>query len=102
MFVYGDRRVAQRLGYADVIVPGPLQSALLESFLRRRLRGWTLHRLSLTFRVSLIAHEPIVLSAVVVEHEDSTHPSTLLCDLSLENRDGERAAVGTAELCRNA
>ena len=96
--LFTDRAFARALGYADVIVPGPLQSALLEAMLRRRLRGWELHRLALTFRVSVIAREPIALAAVVVERHLRRDGTTLLCDLALENRDGERAALGTAEL----
>jgi hydroxyacyl-ACP dehydratase HTD2-like protein with hotdog domain len=100
--VFTDRAFARALGYADVIVPGPLQSALLEAFLRERLPGWTLHRLSLTFRVSLIAREPISLAAVAVEHSAQRRDALLVCDLSLENGNGERAALGLAELTRKS
>ncbi len=96
--LFTDRAFARSLGYADVIVPGPLQSGLLEAMLRRRLPGWELRRLSLTFRVSVIAREPIALAAVVVEHHRRPDCTALLYDLTLENREGERAALGTAEL----
>lgn len=98
--MFTDSAFARALGYTDVIVPGPLQSALLEAFLRERLPGWTLRRLSLTFRVSLIAREPISLAAVVVEHAPQRSGAMLVCDLWLENGDGERAALGLAELRR--
>ena len=100
--MFTDSAFARALGYADVIVPGPLQSALLEAFLHEYLPGWTLGRLSLTFRVSLIAGEPITLAAVVVEHVLERGAAMLVCDLSLENRDGERAALGLAELTRDS
>lgn len=100
--MFTDSAFARALGYADVIVPGPLQSALIEAFLRERLPGWTLSRLSLTFRVSLIARELISLAAVVVEHARQRSGAKLVCDLSLENGEGERAALGLAELRREA
>ena len=100
--LFTDRTFARSLGYADVIVPGPLQSALLEALVRQWLPGWTLHRLSLTFRLSLTAREPIALSVVVIEHRRHRAATALVCDLSLENRDGERAALGMVELTRNA
>lgn len=96
--LFTDRAFAGSLGYADVIVPGPLQSALIESMLRRWLPGWQLQRLGLTFRVSLIAGEPIVLAAIVVERHMRRDSTALVCDLSLENSDGDRAALGVAEL----
>jgi acyl dehydratase len=100
--LFTDRAFARSLGYADVIVPGPLQSALLEAMLRRHLSGWTLRHLSMTFRISVLADEPIALAAVVVERHLRHDHTALTCDLSLENRDGERAALGTAELYRAA
>lgn len=96
--MFTDRAFARGLGYADVIVPGPLQSALLEAMLRRRLPGWELRRLAVTFRMSMTAYEPIALAMVVVERHLRRDYTVVIGDLSLENRDGERAALGTAEL----
>jgi len=98
--LFVDPGFARSLGYPDVIVPGPLQSALMEAMLRRRLAGWTLRHLSMTFRISVIANEPIAMATVVIERLRQGDRGTLICDLSLENRDGERAALGTAELTR--
>jgi len=99
---FTDRTFARSLGYHDVIVPGPLQSALLEALLRRQLPGWDLRSLAVTFRVSVIADEPIALSAVIVERHPRPDGVGLVCDLSLENRHGERAALGSAQLFRRA
>jgi acyl dehydratase len=93
-----DRDFAASLGYADVIVPGPLQSALLESMLRRQLPGWGLRQLTLSFRVSVVACQPITLTAIVVERHLRHSGTSLLCDLAIENDDGERTALGTAAL----
>jgi hydroxyacyl-ACP dehydratase HTD2-like protein with hotdog domain len=99
---FTDRTFARSLGYDDVIVPGPLQSALLEALLRRRLPSWDLRSLAVTFRVSVIADEPIALSAVIVERHPRRDGVGLVCDLSLENQHGERAATGSAQLFRSA
>lgn len=96
--LFTDVRYARSLGYADVIVPGPLLSAMLERFLRRRYSGLALRRLAVTFRVSVIAAEPITLAAVVIEQRWHDAHMAIVCDLSIENSDGERAALGTAEL----
>jgi acyl dehydratase len=97
---FTDRADARSLGYGDVIVPGPLLSALLEMMLRRHLQEWELRRLALTFRRSVVAGEPIALAAVVVERHLDSRGALLVCDLSLENGDGERAVLGAAELFR--
>ena len=94
--LFSDAEFARELGYADVIVPGPVQSALLEALLARHLPRWDLVDLSLTFRVSVIAGEPISLTAMVIEADDQGH--RLVLDLTVENSHAERAAVGTATL----
>jgi acyl dehydratase len=92
---FSDADFARGLGFADVIVPGPMQSALFEALLARNLPGWRLAELSLTFRVSVIAGEPIVMSALVVERDQA---GAVVADLTLENSSGERAATGIARL----
>jgi hydroxyacyl-ACP dehydratase HTD2-like protein with hotdog domain len=94
--LFSDADFARRLGFADVIVPGPIQSALLEGLLARHLPGWDLVDLSLSFRISVIAAEPITLSALVTELDQRDR--RLVVDLTIENSHGERAAVGTATL----
>jgi hydroxyacyl-ACP dehydratase HTD2-like protein with hotdog domain len=96
--LFVDRRYAQGLGYEDVIVPGPVQSALLERMLRRSLPAWNLWRLSISFRIPLVASEPIALTATVVEHHLRCDGEWLTCDLWIDNGSGERAAIGTADL----
>lgn len=95
-----EQNAARTMGFANVIVPGPLQSALLEAMLRDRLPAWRLQRLQLVFRVSVAAGEPISMSAIVVERHEREARSTVICDLALENGGGDRTALGTAELCR--
>ena len=92
---FSDVDFARGLGFADVIVPGPMQSAFFEALLARNLPGWRLAELSLTFRVSVIAGEPIVITALVVEMAEA---GSVVVDLTLENSSGERAATGTARL----
>jgi hydroxyacyl-ACP dehydratase HTD2-like protein with hotdog domain len=93
---FSDPSSARRLGFADVIVPGPMQSALFEDLRTRRLPTWSLVDLSLSFRVSVVVGEPIALRAIVIEL--SADHDRLVADLTLENRSGDRAAVGTATL----
>jgi hydroxyacyl-ACP dehydratase HTD2-like protein with hotdog domain len=100
MALFVDRAAAHALGYRDVIVPGPLQAAILETMLRNALHDWTLRRIGMTFRVSVHALEPIALTAIVVEHHLRPGGDLAVCDLSIENSDGERAALGVAELVR--
>ena len=93
---------AHRLGFPDIIVPAPMQSAFLEQMLRRQLPGWRLRRFSLTFRVSVISGEPLTLSGVVTERTEQPDAVHLRCDLMLENAEHDRAATGTAELSRRS
>ncbi|MDX2167542.1 MAG: hypothetical protein SF182_10785 [Deltaproteobacteria bacterium] len=98
--LFVDRRAAQRLGFADVIVPGPLQSALLEDLLVRALPEWSLQALSCTFRISLVAAEAIALRVIATEVASRADALTLAADLTIENTDGESAAIGDATLRR--
>ncbi len=98
--LFVDSAFARSIGYPDVIVPGPLQAALLEHMLVSRLPGWRLEQISLTFRVSVIASEALVLSALVIGFDAHDPRAALLLDLTLENDRGEGAAVGTATLER--
>lgn len=94
--LFTDRGFARRAGFRDVVVPGPLQSALIEDLLTRQLPTWRFVELSLSFRVSIIAGEPITMSAVVIEIDDAGR--RLVVDLTIENSHAERAAVGSATL----
>lgn len=94
--LFSDRRFARRVGFADVIVPGPMQSTLFEGLLTTNLPGWNLTDLSLTFRISVLVDEPIALTAIVTEM--SPQGDRLVADLTLENGSGERAAAGVAVL----
>lgn len=98
--LFVDPTFARQLGFADVIVPGPLQAALLERLIATRLPEWRLERISLSFRISVIAAELITLSALVIEAEPLDPAASLVLDLTVENARGERAAVGTATLRR--
>jgi acyl dehydratase len=91
---------ARALGYRDVLVPGPMLSAFLEHFVRQELPGWSLERLSVTFRVPTITGDGIVLSGVVTEHHAAADAERLVCDLVVEHAAGERAVTGTATLRR--
>jgi len=98
--LFVDSAFARSIGYADVIVPGPLQAALLEHMLAAHLPNWQLHQISLTFRVSVIASEAIALSALVIGYDAHEPRAPMVLDLALENARGEGAAVGTATLRR--
>jgi acyl dehydratase len=94
--LFSDRQFARRIGFADVIVPGPIQATLFERLLNDRLSAWRLTGISLSFRVSVIVGEPIALRATVIEL--SPGRDRLVADLVLENSHGEVATAGTATL----
>lgn len=96
--LFVDRDFALSLGYRDVIVPGPMQSACLEQFLRKQLPGWRLESLSVTFRMAMITADLIKLSAVVTEVHTIGSRARLDCDLIIESSDGERTTTGQATL----
>jgi acyl dehydratase len=93
-----DPTFAARLGYRDVIVPGPMQTAFLEQLLRRHFRGWCLEQLGTTFRISVITNDTITLRGVVTEVYHQPDGIRVVCDLLIENGDGERATTGQATL----
>jgi acyl dehydratase len=88
---------ARDMGYAGVIVPGPFLSACFENLLAGALPDWTLTHLGTTFRLPVLAGEVIRLSAVATELPEPGHA---ICDLLLENSEGERAVTGVAEVWR--
>jgi hypothetical protein len=65
--LFHDPRGSQHLGYANLVVPGPLQTALVDRAIRLRLPAWTAVRLDMTFRQSLLADQPLVIEGVVVD-----------------------------------
>lgn len=96
--LFVDRAVAERLGYRDVIVPGPMQAAFLEQMIRRHFRGWQLERLSTTFRISVIAGDPIVLRGVITEVHHASDPPWVVCEVMIESSEGERTTTAQATL----
>jgi hydroxyacyl-ACP dehydratase HTD2-like protein with hotdog domain len=98
--MFADHRAARALGFADVIVPGPLQAALLEDLLSRHLPDWEVTALAFTFRISLIAAEPITLSVTVTESGEAPDARYLGVEFTIENAQLERATLGSATLRR--
>jgi acyl dehydratase len=96
--LFVDREFMQQQGFRDVIVPGPMQTAFLEQMLRRHFPAWQLERLSATFRISVVTGEPIVLSGVVTEVHQTRTGRRVVCDLVIENAEGDRATTGSAVL----
>ncbi len=96
--LFVDRDFMQREGFRDVIVPGPMQTAFLEQMLRRHFPGWQLERLSATFRISVVTGEPVVLSGVITEVHQTRTGLRVVCDLVIENAEGDRATTGAAVL----
>jgi len=99
--LFVDPGFARRLGYRDVIVPGPMQTAFLEQFLQQQLPGFTLESISVTFRMSVIGGDPLSLSGVVTELDEGSTGTRITCDVMIANADGERATIGQATLRRD-
>ncbi len=105
--LFTDAAYAQRLGFADIIVPGPMLTAFIERFLRAELPGWRLQRLSTTFRVPTPIDRSLVFRGAITEHHELADGERLVCDILIEHHDpqpdrthGERAVTGTATLYR--
>ncbi len=79
--LFHDKQASVDLGYADLVVPGPMQSAFIDFWLRDLMPEWELQNLSMTFRQSLIAGDPLRITAVVVDESATTR--TL--DITVEN-----------------
>jgi len=93
--LFTDRLRAIDLGYQDLVVPGPMLSAFVGQMLRRAIPEWPMRTLSMTFRQSLLADEPVVLTALVTERGAGPR---LRCDLVIESGAGEICAIGSASL----
>lgn len=96
-----DSTAAQGLGFAGVIVPGPMQAALMERMLRSRLAEWRLVQMSFSFRISVYAGEAIEMSGLVTDRATAQGIERLALDVWIDNANGERAAVGSARLLRD-
>jgi hypothetical protein len=93
--LFTDRLRAIDLGYQDLVVPGPMLSAFVGQMLRRAIPEWPIRTLSMTFRQSLLADEPVVLTALVTERGAGQR---LRCDLVIESGAGDICAIGSASL----
>lgn len=95
--LFHDRAGSQALGYDDLVVPGPMQSAFVDSLLGAKLPDWRIVALSMTFRQSLLASEALEIEGIVV---DAVRDERTL-DIVVRNPlHGETASVGTALLRR--
>jgi hypothetical protein len=93
--LFHDREGSHALGYDDLVVPGPMQSAFVDYLLTTKLPDWRIARLSMTFRQSILAGEALDIEGVVVDVGSEDH--TL--DIVIRNAaNGETASVGTAVL----
>lgn len=96
--LFHDREGARDLGYADLVVPGPMQSAFVERLLANVLADWRTVQMSMTFRQSLLAGEPIEIHGVIVDADRDR--ST--CEVVIRNRQsGETTSTGTLVLARS-
>jgi acyl dehydratase len=98
--LFTDPVAARALGYRGLVVPGPMLAAFLEQFLRQELPGWSLERLSTTFRVPTISGDTVILRGVVTEHHELADGERIVCDLVIEHDNGEHAVTSTATLRR--
>lgn len=98
--LFVDAGIARAHGLAGVIAPGPMLTAYLEQYVRRRVSGWVLEALGVTFRVPTVAGSEIELRGVVSEHHEMADGERLVCDLVVVHADGTVAVTGTARLFR--
>ncbi len=88
---------SRQLGYADLVVPGPMQSAITERLLSQQLPNWRAVRLDMTFRQSLLATDPMAIQGVVVDSDDDRR----ICDIIIRHAaTGETTSAGTMTLLR--
>jgi hydroxyacyl-ACP dehydratase HTD2-like protein with hotdog domain len=95
-----DADYARSRGYRGVVVPGPLLTAFLEHYLRARLPGWRLERLSTSFRVPTITGDHLRFRGAITEHHATADGERLVCDVVIEHSSGDRAVTATATLRR--
>jgi len=67
--LFHDPRGSRELGYANLVVPGPLQSAVVDRAFALGLPKFTAVRLDMTFRQSLLADQPMAIEGVVVDSD---------------------------------
>lgn len=95
--LFHDRGRSDALGYADLVVPGPMQSAFVDHLLAAALGQWRATRLNMTFRQSLLADERLEIEATVVEAEGESRTAEIVIRNAAS---GETTSVGTATLAR--
>jgi hypothetical protein len=93
--LFHDRAGSQALGYDDLVVPGPMQSAFIDCLLGAKLPEWRTVALSMTFRQSLLAGEALEIEGTVVDTATGERTLDIVVRSSLH---GETASVGTAIL----
>jgi len=95
--LFHDQARSRRLGFADLVVPGPMQSAFIDHMLRSHLPDWNLRGLSMTFRQSLIAGDRLSIHGVITDADADDRT----CDIVIENHGTrETASIGVAHLRR--
>ena len=95
--LFHDPAGSRDLGYADLVIPGPMQSAFVDHIVASLLHDWRAVQMNMTFRQSLLAGDPMAIQGIVVDAAADRRT----CEIIIRHAaTGETTSTGTMTLAR--
>tara|TARA_Y100000310_G_C20458828_1_gene704354 strand:- start:295 stop:735 length:441 start_codon:yes stop_codon:yes gene_type:complete len=90
-------KAARSEGLPGAIVPGAMNIAMMSQI----VTGWSstvsLKKIDVVFRQMVPHNEPLTLSGIVTDKDETGGSTSLECDIVMENREGVKLVIGHAE-----
>ena len=87
----------KRQGLPNAIVPGAMNIAMMSQI----VTGWsptvTMKKIDVVFRQMVPHNEPLILSGIVTDKDETGLSTSLECDVVMENQEGVKLVIGQAE-----
>ena len=90
-------KAARSEGLPNAIVPGAMNIAMMSQI----ITGWsptvTMKKIDVVFRQMVPHNEPLTLSGIVTDKDETGLSTSLECDVVMENQEGVKLVIGQAE-----
>ena len=90
-------KAARSEGLPNAIVPGAMNIAMMSQI----VTGWsptvTMKKIDVVFRQMVPHNEPLILSGIVTDKDETGLSTSLECDVVMENQEGVKLVIGQAE-----
>ena len=94
---FTSKEIAQSEGLSEAIIPGAMNIALMSQLLTSWSETVCLKKIDVVFRQTVPHNRPLIFTGIVTNKDDQGGTTNLECDITMENKDGVKMVIGTAE-----